>query len=114
MKIKMIMFAISTSIFLGCNDAESGKDTAFQPLENGFGFGQHSKKSYPGHRAIWAECEYRDTNGARTVVWPYIHTFASIQISNKVAVFLGDKANISGDGRERLTTRIIAFDALNG
>lgn len=100
-------------LLVGCNKAGPRKDTNFTPLENGFGFGQHSKESYPGHRAIWADLQYQNTNGTPIIVWPYIEV-EWIQISNNIAVLLGEKAKLYGDGRERLTRRLIAFEAPAG
>ena len=102
-------------MFVSCDRETSKKEAdSFQPLANGFGFGQFSKETSPMHRAIWADFEYRDTNGVKTVVWPYIDEVASIQISNNFAVLLGDKAKTYKDGKERLAPRVIAFEAPSG
>ena len=102
-------------MFASC-DRQSPKNASdsFTPLKNGFGFGQFSKETSPMHRAIWADFEYRDTNGVKTVVWPYIDTVASIQISNNFAVLLGDTAKTYKDGQEGLAPRVIAFEAPGG
>jgi len=110
-KAKAISCVIIVCLITGCEREETG---GFTPMENGFGFAQHSKKTSPMHRAIWADFEYRDTNGIATVVWPYIHSVESIQISSNTVVLLGRKAKPFGDGIERLTTRLVAFEAPTG
>jgi len=110
MNIRTAISILTSVVLVGCSKAGPGKDKDFVPLENGFGYGFHSKGSYPMHRVGWADLQYENTNGTRIVVWPYIEV-EWVQISNNIVVLLGNKAKLYGDGRERLTTRLISFEA---
>src|SRR5215831_6754511 len=99
-RTRFFLFLLLSAI--GCSPSQTQKDGGFVPVANGFGFGQHSKETYPGHRAIWADFEYRDTNGVKTVVWPYLNSVDYLHITNHLAVFLGDKLWHYRNGREGL------------
>ncbi len=109
-----IIFAslfVTVLIAVGCGHSSGQQDGGFVPITNGFGFGQHSRETSPGHRAIWADFEYRSTNGQTAVVWPYLHAIESLHMYNGKAVFLGDKPSHYRDGAEGLVARVIAFEA---
>jgi hypothetical protein len=115
MKIQIILCALTTSVLFSGYASESTNN--FIPLENGFGYGQHSYESYPMHTAIWSGLQYQDSTGKKTDVWPYISAIwgPAVQITNNIVVLVGGKAEIYEiDGRERLRDRLIAFQAPSG
>lgn len=114
-KTTIILSGFLFCLLVGCSSGSSHRDSEdFNPLENGFGFVQHSKKTYPMHSAVWAGFVYQGSNGTRVAVWPYIDEIEKIQITNNLAVLVGGKAELYEDGRERLRQRLIAFEAPAG
>lgn len=102
---------------MGCSVGAFHKNSQnFNPLENGFGYGQHSEKSSPAHSAVRTDLQYQDANGEEIVVWPHLLIIwgNNIVISNNLAVLVGGKAELYSDGEERLTKRLIAFEAPSG
>jgi hypothetical protein len=100
---------------VGCNEQQNAEASSdkFLPIENGFGYGGHSHGFTD--RKMWAGLQYRDANGQMTVVWPYLGTASPVvQITNNVAVFVGGITALDQDGVERLTQRLIGFEAPAG
>jgi hypothetical protein len=110
----VVSLILVTLVSSGCSPSGGRRDGGFVPIANGFGFGQHSKGTYPGHRAIWADFEYCDTNGVRTTVWPSLNSVDSVQVNNGLVVFLGDKSYTYRNGTQGQVPRVIAFEAPSG
>ena len=103
-----------TLLFLVGYD-KGGKDSdEFRPLENGFGYGVHTKGFTD--KTLRADLQYRDSNGTRTVVWPQLQMIAgnNIVIMSNTAVLVGGRAELYDDGVGRLRDRLFAFQAPAG
>ncbi|HXF10261.1 MAG TPA: hypothetical protein VN625_05710 [Desulfuromonadaceae bacterium] len=100
----------------GCSAGPSnGRLENFKPIEGGFGYGQHSEKTYPMHSALRVDLQYRDQSGKTMVVWPYLELIqGNPAITNNVALLVGGKAELYDDGVERLRERLIGFDGPSG
>lgn len=110
MKIAAIYCALATSL-VGC----AGEKTSdFKPIENGFGYISHVRGFTD--RSLSAGLWYRDSDGKQTVVWPHLKLINSDNpiIKNKIAILVGDKAELYSDGVERLMQKLIAFEAPSG
>lgn len=114
MKVKILATYLSVVLFLSLScDQEQHAGTPsdkFLPIENGFGYGGHSRGFTD--RKMWAGLQYRESNGKMTVVWPYLGMASpAVQITNNLAVLVGGVAKRYDDGVERLTERLIEFEA---
>jgi hypothetical protein len=113
MKPKIILCEVIALLLVGCSKANETKVNNFTPIENGFGYEQHSQETYPMHRAIWTSLSYQDSTGKITQVWPNLMIIwgNNIVITNKTAFLVGGKADLLSD---RIEKRLIAFEAPNG
>ena len=116
MKTTIMLSGFVFCVLVSCSGGPSKKDSVnFKPIEGGFGYGQHSGKTYPMHSAIWADFRYRNTNGEQVVVWPYLELIrGNPAISNNIALFAGGKAELYDDGVERLRERLMVFEGPSG
>ncbi len=108
------IFCVLASSLIGC--AGEKINTNFKSIEGRFGYGQHSKKIYPMHNAVWTDLQYLDISGKRTVVWPHLLIIwgNNIAITNDIAVLVGGKSELYDDGIERLRERLMAFEGPAG
>jgi hypothetical protein len=113
MKSLTICLVLAANL-VGC--AAEKTNNNFKPIEGGFGYGQHSEKTYPMHSAVWTDLRYEDSSGNSVVVWPHLLIIwgNNIVISNKIAVLVGGKAELYKDGIERLRERLMAFEGPTG
>lgn len=86
------------------------------PLENGFEIASYSAPNYPGHHATGSNLFYKDPVGKRTRIWPYLLIIwgNNTVIRSNMIVAVAGKADTYGDGQERLTKRLIGFEAPAG
>ncbi len=113
MKLGLTLLGFIAVLLAGCGKANETKD--FTPLENGFGYVTHI--SGFTDRSLTQGLWYQDSTGKRTRVWPYLQTIwgDNIQITNNIAVLVGGIARVyKEDGVERLSDRLIAFEAPAG
>lgn len=113
LKSNIHIVAILALISTGCGRSNSFQND-FEPLKNHFGILSHVESTYPMHKAVSASLVYQNPNGSTVVIWPYIDAVAKIQITSNYVVLVGGKADAYKDGHERLSQRLIAFEAPSG
>jgi hypothetical protein len=114
MKTRLILAVFVTISIAGCGRENAKTASDFTPLENGFGYVTHV--SGFTDRSMTEGLWYQDSTGKQTCVWPYLQMIwgDNIQITNDIAVLVGGIASKYKDGRERLSDRLIAFEAPSG
>lgn len=111
MNFKPIVSVCVALLLAGCNKTNRPNENDFTPLENGFGYVTHV--SGFTDRSLSEGLWFQDSTGKRTRVWPYLQMLwgNNIQITNNIAVLVGGIASRYTDGRERLSDRLMAFEA---
>jgi hypothetical protein len=117
MKTKIIFCGLAVLLLVGCSKAAGTKEKDFTPIENGSGFGYVTHVSGFTDRSLSEGLLFQDSKGNRTRVWPYLQMIwgDNIQVTNNFAFFVGGIAHVyKEDGVERLSDRLMAFEAPAG
>jgi hypothetical protein len=110
-QMKTLTFILAMGLFTSCG--KESKD--FTPIGNGFGYVTHV--SGFTDRSLSEGLWYQDSTGKRTRVWPYLQMIwgDNIQVTNNIAVLVGGISHVyKEDGVERLSDRLMAFEAPAG
>jgi hypothetical protein len=112
MKITMVI-VICLPLVLICPSCQTQPTTKSISVGGGFIVQGHSYGS--SEKGAWTGLRYQN-QGKEKVVWPYLGPAwgAAFQLNQNTAVLIGGIAAPYADGRERLTERLLAFEAPNG
>ncbi len=112
MKLRIVLSAFAMLAIAGCGRSHTDD---FTPIGNGFGYVTHV--SGFTDRSLSEGLCYQDSTGKRTRIWPYLQMVwgDNIQVTNNIAVLVGGVSHVyAEDGVERLSDRLIAFEAPAG
>jgi hypothetical protein len=110
MKTTILLCVLATGLGVSCGK----KSDNFTSIGNGFGYVTHV--SGFTDRSLSEGLWYQDSTGKRNRVWPYLQMVwgDNIQITNNIAILVGGVASTYKDGQERLSDRLIAYEAPTG
>jgi hypothetical protein len=110
MQKRSILSFTAAIICVGCVAETTGD---FKPIEHGNGFGYVTHVRGVMDPSLSASLWYQDAKGKRTAVWSHIELIQgdNPSINNNVALLVGGRGEVYDDGVERLTERLIAFEA---
>ena len=113
---RIVKLSAGLSLIAACSRAGGPQQGTFTPLTNGFGY----VATVHGFtdRSLTAGLWYKDPAGKLIRVWPYLDLLDGSSenpvTEGNIALLVGGKSELYDDGVERLTKRLIAFEAPGG